>query len=85
MSAELRQIANGFAYRVRKFSRYDINGYCFRTTSYDQSWSNRKTMCSIVFTPGLDEASIMDELNKHMNSIFMVPNHYSSDIQMSLV
>ena len=26
MSAELRQVANGFAYRVRKFSGYDVNG-----------------------------------------------------------
>ena len=34
-SAELRQVANGFAYRVRKFSGYDVNGYRFRTTSYD--------------------------------------------------
>ena len=55
MSAELRQVANGFAYRVRKFSGYDINGYRFRTTSYDQSRPNRKTTCSGVFTPGLDE------------------------------
>jgi hypothetical protein len=44
-----------FAYRVMIFSGYDINGYCFRTTSYDQSRPNRKTMCSGVFTPGLDE------------------------------
>ena len=55
MSAELRQVANGFAYRVRKFSGYDVNGYRFRTTSYDQSRPNRKTTCSGVYTPGLDE------------------------------
>jgi hypothetical protein len=55
MSAELRQVANGFAYRVRPFSGYDINGYHFRTTSYDQSRPNRKTTCSRVFTLGIDE------------------------------
>jgi hypothetical protein len=55
MSAELRQVPTVFAYRVRKFSRYDINRYCFRTTSYDQSRPNRKTTCSGVFMPGLDE------------------------------
>jgi hypothetical protein len=55
MSAELRQVANGFAYRVSKYSGYDVNGYCFRTTSYDQSRPNRKTTCSGVFTPGIDE------------------------------
>jgi hypothetical protein len=54
MSAELRQVANGFAYRVKKYSGYDINGYRFRTTHYD-SRPNRKTMCSGVFTPGLDD------------------------------
>jgi hypothetical protein len=55
MSAELRQVADGFAYRVRLFSGYDVNGYHFRTTSYEQSWPNRKTTSSRVFTPGLDE------------------------------
>jgi hypothetical protein len=42
MSAEFRQVVNVFAYRVSTFSGYDVNGYCFRTTSYDQSWLNRK-------------------------------------------
>ena len=27
MSAELRQVANGFAYRVKSFGAYDVNGY----------------------------------------------------------
>jgi hypothetical protein len=35
MSAELRQVANDFAYRVKKYSRYDVNGYRFRTTNYE--------------------------------------------------
>jgi hypothetical protein len=55
MSAELRQVADGFAYRVRKFSRYDVSGYCFCITSYEQSRPNRKTTCSRVFTPGLEK------------------------------
>jgi hypothetical protein len=54
MSPELRQVADGFAYRVRSFSGYDVNGYRFRTTSYEQSQPNRKTTSSGVFTPGLD-------------------------------
>ena len=53
-SAELRQVANDFAYRVKKYSGYDVNGYCFRTTNYDKSRPNRKTTCTGVFTPGLD-------------------------------
>jgi hypothetical protein len=55
MSLEFRQVANGFAYRVRKFSRYDVNWYRFRTTSYDQSRANQKTTCFGVFTHGFDE------------------------------
>jgi hypothetical protein len=53
--AKLRQVANDFAYGVRTFSGYDVNGYHFRTTSYDQSRPNRKTMCSRVFMAGLDK------------------------------
>ena len=55
MTAELRQVANGFAYRVRSYSGYDVNGYRFCTTSYEASRPNRKTTNSGVFTPGLDE------------------------------
>jgi hypothetical protein len=55
MSAELRQLANGFAYRARKFSGYAINGYHFRTTSFDQRRPNRKTTHSREFTLGSDE------------------------------
>jgi carbohydrate-binding DOMON domain-containing protein len=40
MSVELRQVANDFAYRVKKYSGYDVNGYRFRTINYDQSWPN---------------------------------------------
>jgi hypothetical protein len=71
MSAKLRQVANDFAYRVRTFSRYDVNGYRFHTTSYDQSRPNQKTMCSRVFMPGLDEVEYygrseeIDDLNFH--------------------
>ena len=55
MRAELRQVANGFAYRVRSFSGYDVNGYLFRTTSYKQSRPNRRTTSSRVLMPGVDE------------------------------
>ena len=54
MSAELRQVADGFSYRVKSFNVYDVNGYRFHTTGYEQSWSNRKTTNAGVFTPGQD-------------------------------
>jgi hypothetical protein len=74
MSADLRQVANGFAYRVMKYSGYDINGYHFRTTSYDQSRPNRKQRVLESLRPSLTRSSILDESKKYMNSIFMVLN-----------
>jgi hypothetical protein len=74
MSAELRQVANDFAYRVKKYSGYDVNGYRFRTTNYDQSWPNRKTTVLESLRPTLTMSIILDESKKYMNSIFMFPN-----------
>ena len=74
MRAELRQVVDGFAYRVRSFSGYDMNGYRFRTTSYEQSRPNRRTTSSGVLRSALMRSSIMEELKKYTNSSFMVPN-----------
>jgi hypothetical protein len=63
MSAELRQVANDFAYRVKKYSGYDVNGYRFRRTNYDQSWPNRKT-CSGVFTSGLSDVDCFGRIEE---------------------
>ena len=54
MNAELRQVANGCAYRVKSFGAFDVNGYRFHTTSHEQSRPNRRTTNSGVFTPGDD-------------------------------
>ena len=51
---ELRQVANGFAYKVKSYTGYDVNGYRFQTSSYEQTRPNRKTTNSGVFTPGED-------------------------------
>ena len=88
MRAKLRQVADGFAYRVRSFSSYGVNGYRFRTTSYEQSRPNRRTTSSGVFTPALMRSSIMEELKKYTNSSFMVLNllipSYSNTIGLIL-
>jgi hypothetical protein len=52
------------AYSVRKYSRYDVNGYYFRTTSYDQSRPNQKITCSGVFTPDLDEVEYFGRIEE---------------------
>lgn len=54
MCPELRQVADGCAYKVRSFDGYDVNGFRFHTTSYERSRPNRKTTNTGVFTPGLD-------------------------------
>ena len=41
MDAELRQVANGFDYKVRSFDKYDINGYRFRTYGKELSMAKR--------------------------------------------
>ena len=53
MNTELRQVANGCAYRVKSFGAYDVNGYRFHTR-HEQSWPNRRTTNSGAFTPGDD-------------------------------
>ena len=48
MDAELRQVANGFDYKVRSFDKYDINGYRFRTFGKELSMADRKsTNCCV--------------------------------------
>ena len=48
----MRQIANGFDFKVRTFQKYDINGYCFRTASKELSMPGRKTTNSGVSAIG---------------------------------
>ena len=74
MSAELRQVANGFAYRVRKFSGYDVNGYVFAQQATTKVGPIEKPRVLESLRPGLTRSSIMEELKKYMNSSFMVPN-----------
>jgi hypothetical protein len=51
MDPELRQVANGCAYRVRSFEAYDVNGYRFHTSRHEQSRPNRRTTNTGIFTP----------------------------------
>ena len=52
MDAELRQVANGFDYKVRSFDKYDINGYCFCTYGEELSMDDRKSTNCCVSTIG---------------------------------
>jgi hypothetical protein len=74
MSAELRQVANDFAYRVKKYSGYDINGYRFRTTNYDKIDPIEKQRVLESLRSALTMWIILDESKKYISSFFMVPN-----------
>jgi hypothetical protein len=55
MTAELRQVADGLDYRVKSYTGYDVSGYRFHTTTYEQSRPNRRTTSTEVFTPRDDD------------------------------
>ena len=64
MSAELRQVANGLAYRVKSFGAYDVNVYRFHTTKHEHIRPNRRTTNTGVFTPGDDGLEYYGTLEK---------------------
>ena len=48
MDTELRQVANGFDYKVHSFDKYDINGSRFRTYGKELSMADQKsTNCCV--------------------------------------
>jgi hypothetical protein len=55
MDGELKQVARGFATRVKSFTVYDVNGYRFRIRSHEENRPNLKTTCTGVHTPGNDD------------------------------
>src|SRR3954468_18816788 len=57
MDAELRQIANGFDFKVHTYEKYDINGYRFRTGMKEQTMPDRKTTNS-------GDYGIVEEINE---------------------
>jgi hypothetical protein len=54
MSPALRCVGKGAERHVRSFGVYDVNGYRFRTRTYEEQRGNLKTTCSGVRTPGTD-------------------------------
>ncbi|XP_037421583.1 uncharacterized protein LOC119286309 [Triticum dicoccoides] len=68
LDKELKQVANGFDYKVGTFDNYDINGYCFRTNGNEECRAvlKKETPECRLFAM---ELSIMEELMKYMNCI----------------
>ena len=78
MDAELRQVANGFDYKVHSFDKHDINGYRFRTYGKELSMADRKSTNSCSLLSAKEIPSIMEELNQFMNFNSMVQTHQTS-------
>ena len=66
MDPELRQVADGFTYRVRSFAAYDVNGYRFHTTQYQEQRPNRRTtnngVCTRSGSDGVDYYGRLEEI-----------------------
>ena len=78
MDAELRQVANGFDYKVRSFHKYDINGYHFRTYGKELTMADRKSTIVVSLLSAKEVSSIMEELKQFMNFNSMVKTHQTS-------
>ena len=75
MGAELRQVYNGFVYKVHSFDNYDINGYRFRTYGRELSMADRKSTIVVSLLSVKEVSSIMEELKQFMNFNSMVKTH----------
>jgi hypothetical protein len=64
MSAELRQVPNGFAYRVKNILGMTSMDTVFAQQATTKSRPNQKTMCSRVFMPGLDEVDYFGRIEE---------------------
>ena len=78
MDAELRQVANGFDYKVRSFDKYNINGYHFRTFGKELSMPDLKLQIVLSLLSAKETPSIMEELKQFMNFYSMVKTHRPS-------
>src|SRR3954462_1216031 len=72
MDAELRQVANGFDYKVRTFEKYDINGYRFRTIAKEQKMPIKNLQIRVSLLSAKEVSSIMEELKQYTNFYSMV-------------
>ena len=64
MTPELRQVADGCAYRVMSYSGYDVNGFRFHTKRHEQSRPNRRTTNSGVCTTAHDGVEYYGRIKK---------------------
>ena len=57
----LRQVANGFGYRIKSFNGYDVNGYRFHTMGYEQSRPNEEPLIQEFLRRAKMGSTIMED------------------------
>ena len=66
MNPEVRQVSGGFALRVNTYAVYDVNGYRFHTTQYQEQRPNRRTtnngVCTCSRSDGVDYYGRIEEI-----------------------
>ena len=86
MSAELRQVANGCAYRVKSFGGYDVNGYHFHTIKAWAGSTQSKNHKYRSFYPRRRWDRVLWKNRRNIRThISWFQNSKTSHIQMSLV
>ena len=55
MSVELRCVSQGFNRDVKKYEKYDVNGFRFHTETHQKGRANPKTINTGVFTTGANK------------------------------
>ena len=75
MDAELRQVANGFDFKVCSFDKYDINGYRFHTYGKELSMADRKSTNCCVSAIGEGDTEYYWGVQEFMNLNSMVQTH----------
>jgi hypothetical protein len=66
MNPEVRQVSGGLSFRVNSYNVYDVNGYHFQMTKYEEQRPNRRTINNGVRTlssfDGVDYYGRLEEI-----------------------
>ena len=78
MDAELRQVANGFDYKVHSFDKYDINRYPLVPSAKSYLRPTKSLQIVVSLLSAKEVPIIMGELKQFMNFYSMVKTHRMS-------
>ena len=82
MDAKLRQVANGFDYKVRSFDKYETTttstGIVFVPMAKSYLWLPKSLQIVVYLLSAKEVLSIMGELKQSVNFYSMVKTHRTS-------